>query len=236
MFKRIKAILYAIIGKKVGDAELKHNAAILDGGYEQMLNLLVETKRKVADVATSKHRVLRKRDTAVEQVATLEQQALQFLESGDEERATQALTKKAYVTQQVEAFSTELTNIEEMQVNLEGTTRELESRIENFAAEKEVLKARLTAAQATASVGETMTGISKEALNVGAVVGRLNERADELEAKGDALQELVASGTLEDVFNPNSTPLDRASAQLERSNAVAADLARLKKQLPAKAS
>jgi phage shock protein A len=157
-----------------------------------------------------------------------------FLAAGDEESAKQTLARKAIVDQQVVALDTQAAEIGQRQVTLEANQRELQTRIEGFKAEKEMIKARHAAAKANAQIGETVTGIAKDGREAQKAVGRITEATEQLEARGDALSELIQSGALEDVFNPGQSPLDRQALEMARNESVEADLAKLQKQLPVK--
>lgn len=232
---RLLNIFRAIFGSFLGRAEQKNAGAILDLGYEQMQNMLIQVKQQLANVATSKARIAQLVERNKTQSAELENQARLFLQNNDEPRATEALERKAYVDQQLADLETQLTHVAEQQDELSGNQRELETRIEQFASKKEVTKARIAAGEATAKIGETVTGISKSAMDLGRTVARLEERADMLEARGEGLKELIANGSLDDMFNPGQTPLTRAGLELTRKSNVQADLERLKKELPAHA-
>jgi phage shock protein A len=54
-----------------------------------------------------------------------------------------------------------------------------------------------------------------------------------MQARAGAIEELVESGTLEDVTAGDQTALDRELAQLQASNQVDQELARLKGELGA---
>jgi phage shock protein A len=143
------------------------------------------------------------------------------------------LERKALVAQQLSALLAQESSIAERHSTLEENQRELETRIHAFKAEKEVIKARYAAAEANAQIGETVTGISKNAMSAAKAVGRITEATEELEARGDAISELIQTGSLEDVFNPGQSPLDRRALEMARNEAVEGDLERLRKQIGA---
>lgn len=231
--RRLANLFRAIFSVFLGKAEQKNAGALLDLGYEQMQNMLISVKQDLANVATSKARIQQLLDRNTTEASKLEGIAAQFLQNGDETQATAALQRKAYVTEQQVELKAQLDKIASEQTDLEASQGQLEVRIQQFGATKEVTKARLSAGEAQARIGETVTGISKSAMDLGRTTARLNERADMLEARGQGLKELIANGSLDDMFNPDQTPLSRAGAELTRNAAVAADLERLKKQLPA---
>lgn len=229
--KRLGNIFRAIFSAFLGKAEQKNAGAILDLGYEQLQNMLIEVKRQLANVATSKARIAQLVNRNKDETAKLEGLAKQFLEQGDEAKATEALQRKAYVTEQLGELQAQLDHVASEQKDLEASQGQLETRIEQFASTKELTKARIAAGEAQAKIGETVTGISKSAMDLGRTVARLEERADMLEARGEGLKELIANGSLDDMFNPGQTPLSRAGLELTRTASVTADLERLKKEI-----
>ena len=229
--KRLKMILSAIWSAFLGRKESQYHREILDLSYEQMLDGLTEVKRDLANVTTAKYRIIQLVGKARTESGQLEVNAVRFLQAGDEDGARQTLTRKAMVDQQATELDSQAQSIGNRQLALEQNQKELETRINAFKAEKEMIKARHAAAKATAQIGETVTGIAKDGREATKAVGRITEATEELEARGEALSELIQSGALEDAFNPGQSPLDRRALEMERSEAVDADLARLRKQI-----
>ena len=229
--KRLKLIWNSIWSAFLGRQESKYHREILDLSYEQMLDGLTEVNRSLPDVTTAKHRIIQLVAQAREKSEKLFVDAGRFLEAGNEQSAQQTLARKALVDQQVLELETRAASIAERQVALEANQRELQTRIEGFKAEKEMIKARHAAAKATAQIGETVTGIAKDGREAQKAVGRITEATEQLEARGDALSELIQSGALEDAFNPGQSPLDRQALEMARDDAVQADLEKLRKQI-----
>ncbi len=233
---RLKNILRAVFNAFLGRTEDKYYGELLDLSFEQLQDHLIEAKKGLAGVAQAKHRLLQLQTKNRDEATKYETAAVAFLQAGDEDKAREALAKKAYADQQLSPLQGEIEQVAQKQSALEGTISELELRIQQFMTRKEVLKASHTAAKAQVEIAEQFTGISKDAANVGRTVARLEESTEQLEAKSAGMNELMSSGALDDMITPGSTALDRSASALERSNSVDADLERLKKQLtPAKA-
>ena len=228
---RLGNILRAIWNKMLGRTEDKYYRELLDLSYEDFANMVAQVGTDLAGVAQSKHRLRKLISDAETKAGGYEQSAVKFLETGDEASARAALELKAQLSQQVTEFRSQLALVDERQSELEATKKQLDLEVTKFQSNKEVLKARHTAAQATARAAETVTGISGKAMDVGRTVGRLRESTEQLEARGEGIRELMSKGVLDNMLNPEQTPLDRSVAELERKAAVDDDLARLKKQL-----
>ena len=82
-----------------------------------------------------------------------------------------------------------------------------------FRTQKEVLKAQYTAAQAETTVGESAAGISQTYGDSGAELQRTQDKIAQMQARAGAVDELLASGVLEDVGGDTDdiqTELDEA--------------------------
>ena len=104
-----------------------------------------------------------------------------------------------------------------------------------FRTRKETIKAAYTAAEAETSIGEAVSGISEEMGDVGMAVQRAQDKTEQLQARAGALDELLASGALQDATVPGGR--DDVQSQLDALTAghdVDGELARMKPaQLPA---
>src|SRR6202042_2114369 len=127
----------------------------------------------------------------------------------------------------MEAQRQQLTEQEE---KLEQTLAALQERVNQFRTQKETLKAQYTAANAEASVNESVAGISSTLGDSGAALQRAQDKIANMQARAGALDELLQSGVLEDVGGGDDDiqkELDEAggSADVDR------ELAALKAQI-----
>ena len=99
--------------------------------------------------------------------------------------------------------------------------------------QKEVIKAQYSAAEAQVQVSAAATGVGEEMADVGLAMQRALEKTADMKARADAVSELEAAGTFEDIaqLGPAPDDIDRQLEQLARSNAVDEDLAKLKAEL-----
>src|ERR1043165_7042900 len=131
----------------------------LDYSYEQMLEQLQNVKRGAADVVTSNRRLERQQQKLEQNVVKLETQARQAVGANREDLARQALERKAVAQQQLQDMDTQVKQLEGQQGKLIEAQAPLETRVESFRSQKEVLKAQYSAAEAQVKVGEAATGI-----------------------------------------------------------------------------
>src|SRR5690606_28579701 len=107
----------------------------------------------------------------------------------------------------------------------------LQAKVDAFRTRKETIKATYTAAQAQTRIGEAFSGISEEMGDVGMAIQRAEDKTAQLQARSGAIDELLASGALDD---PTGTSKDDLTAELDRisGNAdVELELERMKAEL-----
>jgi phage shock protein A len=202
----------------------------LDYSYEQMIQQLQNVKRGVADVVTSKKRLELQTQSIEQNVVKLETQARQALAANREDLARQALERKAVAQQQLQGLDTQVQQLAAQQEQLVASQQQLEARIESFRSEKEVIKAQYSAAQAQVKIGEAATGIGKGMNDTGMAIQRARDKTEELQARASAIDELTATGALEDLGD-NRTSLDRELAQISATSQVDDELAKLKAEV-----
>ena len=228
LWQRFRMIFGAKVSKALDRAE--DPTETLDYSYEQQLSLLQNVKRGIADVVTAKKRLQMQQSTLEQSVVKLETQARQALAGGREDLARQALERKSGVQQQLQGLDGQVQQLEEQQERLVANEGELSARIESFRSQKEVMKAQYSAAEAQVRIGEASTGIGGKMADAGAAIERARAKTEEMQARAGAMDELIASGTLED-FTSDKTQLDRELAQMSSSTQVESELAKLKQEV-----
>src|SRR5947208_2882369 len=73
-------------------------------------------------------------------------------------------------------------------------------------------------------------GVADQMADTGAAIQRARDKTEEMQSRADAIDELTASGALED-FTSDQTPLDRELAQMASASQVDDELAKLKKEV-----
>jgi phage shock protein A len=229
IFSRASLIIKSKISALLNRAE--NPTETLDYSYEQMQEQLQNVKRGVADVVTAKKRLELQTQKLEQNVVKLETQARQAVSANREDLARQALEKKAAAQQQLQGLDQQVQQLETQQQQLIESQQTLESRIEAFRSQKEVLKAQYSAAEAQVRIGEAATGIGKKMSDTGLAIERARDKTEELQARASAIDELTASGALEDFTAGDQTQLDRELAQISSSTQVEDELAQLKAEV-----
>jgi phage shock protein A len=231
LIERIVTVIQAKLSKLVGRAEDPRET--LDYSYEKQLEMLQNVKRGVADVVTAKKRLQLQAQKLEQGVVKLDSQAREAMQAGREDLARTALERKVGVQSQLQDLDRRTQELDAQQQKLVENERTLSARIESFRSEKEVIKAQYSAAEAQVRIGEAATGIGDQMQNTGRAIERAREKTEEMEARAGAMDELIASGTLEDVTAGGQTQLDRELAQIASQSKVDEELAKLKTEVGA---
>jgi phage shock protein A len=229
LMSRAATVIRAKFSKLLDRAE--DPGETLDYSYEQQLQLLQNVKRGVADVVTAKKRLQLQTEQLEGSVVKLETQARQALGQGREDLARAALERKSAVQQQLQGLDQQVQGLAAQQEKLVGSEKQLSAKIEAFRSQKEVIKAQYSAAEAQVRIGEAATGIGEQMADTGLAIQRAKDKTEAMTARANAVEELVAAGTLEDFTSGGETQLDRELAQLSSQSEVDSDLQRLKAEL-----
>ena len=203
----------------------------LDYSYQKQLELLTKVRRGVADVATSRKRIELQLQGLQGQADKLAEQARKALTMNREDLAREALSRKSGLEQQVADLKTQHANLQGEEEKLTLASQRLQAKVESFRTRKETIKANYTAAEAQTRIGEAFSGISEEMSDVGLAVQRAEDKTAQLQARSGAIDELLASGALDDVTGSQK---DDITAELERmasTSDVESELARMKAEL-----
>jgi phage shock protein A len=204
----------------------------LDYSYQRQLEMHQKVKRGLLDVATARKRLEMQGEQLQAKATKLHDQAKRAMELGQEDLAREALTRRATIEPELEALRTQHAALQAEEAKLTEASRRLQAHLDALRVRKETIKATYTAAEAQTKIGEALSGISEEMGDIGLAVQRAEDKTATLQARAGAIDELLASGALDDL----STSRDALDAELGRavaSSEVEAELAKLKAELPA---
>lgn len=201
---------------------------ILDYSYEKQREMLQQVRRGVADVATSRKRVELQIQQLQSQQNTLQDQAKKALDLGREDLAREALTRKAGLAGQITELSTQLASLQADEEKLITAQQQLSAKVEAFRTKKETIKANYTAAEAQSRINDAVAGIGDKMGDIGLAMERAEEKTAQLQARAGAVDELLASGGLDDLTAKPGDDIARQLAELSAGHDVEAELAALK--------
>lgn len=185
----------------------------------------------MADVATSRKRLELQLTELQKKSKTYEDQGRKALALGREDLAREALSRRAALQQQVTDLEAQHTQLQGEEEKLTVASQRLQAKVDAFRTKKETIKATYTAAQAQTQIGEAFSGISEEMGDVGMAIQRAEDKTEQLRARAGALDELIASGALDD---PSGLAKDDIQAELDRLSGgsdVELELQRMKAEL-----
>jgi len=229
VMKRVSMIFKAKANKALDRVEDPRET--LDYSYQRQLEMLTQVRRGVADVATSRKRVELQMNTLQQQQKKLDGQARQALGGGREDLAREALSRKSALDGQLSDLQNQYQSLQADEEKLTVASQRLQAKVEAFRTQKETIRATYTAAEAQTRIGEAVSGISEEMGDVGMAVQRAQDKTAQMQARAGAIDELMASGALEDV---SGTPRDDIQAELDQmrgGQSVELELERLKGEL-----
>jgi len=205
----------------------------LDYSYEKQLELLQQVRRGVADVATSRKRLELQAQQLASSSEKLQLQATQALGVGREDLAREALTRRSAVQEQLTDLAGQHASLQGQEDKLTASGQRLQAKVEAFRTRKETLKANYTAAEAQTKMGEAFSGISEEMGDVGLAMQRAEDKTAQMQARAGAIDELLASGALDDASGPARDPIQFELDRMSSQSNVELEMARLKSALPA---
>jgi phage shock protein A len=215
IFSRIRDLLSANINAMLDAAEDPEKMA--DEYLRQLNNELYEAKTSVAAAMADATKLNTKEAQYLAETEQWSNKAEAALRAGNEELAKAALGRKVHAQKLAQQY-TEQSNAQDQQVEqLQQALVQLETRIAEVRAKKELIVAKKNRAQTQEAIQRAARGIG----DLGALdkLDRLEERVDDRLAKADAMAKLEGD-TLESKFR-----------DLERDTEVDAELEELKRKL-----
>ncbi len=224
LMKRVSLIFRSKANKALDRAEDPRET--LDYSYQRQLDLLSKVRRGVADAATSRKRVELQVTQLEQQQAKLQSQAEKALQMDREDLAREALTRKSALNNQISDLRAQHAQLQGEEEKLTLAQQRLQAKVESFRTRKETIKATYTAAEAQTRINEAMSGIGEEMGDVGLAIQRAEDKTANMQARAGAIDELIASGALDDASSINrgddiSRELEAMSSESEVENELA---------------
>ena len=216
IFQRARDILAAKANQALDAAEQPDE--MLDLSYEQMLDRITQVRRALVEITAARKRIELQEQQLQQSMDHLQVQAKAVLAQGNEELAKEALSRRAAGQTQIDDFEAQRQQLTEQEEKMEQTLATLQKRVNDFRSQKEVLKARYTAARAESAVNADAAGISSDMSDSGEALQRAQDKIANMQARAEATDELLQSGVLEDVGGGGT---DEIQAELDQAGAAA---------------
>src|SRR4030081_396551 len=231
VFQRMSSVFQQKVNSALDKAEDPQQA--LDFSYEKQLEALQQVRRNVADVLTSEKRLELQAAQLKQNQSKLQAQAQTALQQGREDLARLALTRGQKAQAQRAALGQQIEKMKDQEQKLELMAQKLQAKVEAFRTQKETIKAQYSAAQASTKIGEAVTGLSEQMADVNLMVERAQNKTTQMQARAAAIDDLVASGTLDQIGTGSTDEIDRQLASGTTKITVDSQLAEMKRQLAA---
>jgi phage shock protein A len=231
VMKRVSLIFRAKANKALDRMEDPRET--LDYSYQQQVEMLTRVRRGVADVATSRKRVELQMNSLQKEVDRRDNQARDALSKGREDLARAALQNKASLQGQLNDLQGQYANLQEQEEKLTLASQRLQSKVDAFRTRKETIKATYTAAEAQTRINEAFSGISEEMGDIGLAIQRAEDKTAQMQARAGAIDELLASGALEDHVGGQQDSIQAELDKLGADHSIEAELAQMKGELSA---
>ena len=229
IMQRIALIFRSKANRALDEAEDPRET--LDYSYVKQQELLQKVRRGLADVATSRKRLELQMQQLDSQSRKLQEQAQQALGQGREDLAREALSRRAALQQQGSDLAAQHANLQAEEEKLTNASQRLTAKIEAFRTKKESLKATYTAAEAQTKINEAFSGISEEMGDVGLAIERAEDKTANMQARAGAVDELIASGALNDPLSGGKDDITRELEAMSSTSNVELELQRMKGEL-----
>ncbi len=206
----------------------------LDYSYQKQLEQLQNLRRAIADVVTNEKRLELQQAQVTTQMAKYEDQARQALAANREDLARMALERRQNLQVQITGFQQQIEQLKAQQEKFVQLEQRLSARVEAFRTQKEMVKAQYGAAQAQVKIQEAATGLSEEMTDVNMAVQRAQDKVLSMQARANAMDQLIEQGTLQEVgqLGPGGGDyVDRQLAQISNQSQIDAQLAAMKQQM-----
>ncbi|MDY6802730.1 MAG: PspA/IM30 family protein [Cyanobacteriota bacterium] len=215
LFDRLWRIIRANINSLVSGAEDPEK--ILEQTVMDMQSDLVQMRQGVAQAIATQKRTEREYERTQSTADEWYRRAQLALQKGQEHLAKEALTRRKSYNETATAMKTQVEQQSEVVERLKQNMRQLENKITEARAKKNMYVARARSAQASEKL-QDLLGNMKTGTAMGAFE-RMEEKVNQLEAKSQAIAEL------------GTDDLEKKFASLEGGNDIDAELEAMKAQM-----
>lgn len=214
--------LSALLGREQDPSE------VLEKSYDRQKQLLQQTRRGAADVATSRRRLELQVQQLEQGADGLRAQAQAAVDAGRDDTARELLGRRAALLSQVADLRPQQELLAGQEEQLQGAVLRLSAKVEAFRGQTQALAAGLSAAEAQTKVTQAIAGVDEELGDVGFALQRARERTESAQARAGALEELAQ------LSGPALSPGDAAQRTLAElsGGGVEDELAALKNHQP----
>jgi phage shock protein A len=156
--------------------------------------MLASVRDALAAIAESRDQLAARIVELRERLESLEAEAREALAGGSRDRARGLLARRQVVASELELLEEQLRATNDQVERLALVEQQIAARIDLLVTRERLLEAREGAAAIQVRVGEALAGLSEEAGDLSPPPAWGEQRAEELEARAAALDELIDPG------------------------------------------
>ena len=225
LFDRLKAAL----GGLFSSAEDPRQATA--SVYQRQVDLLRKLQEALGEVSASKRQLDLQTERLKSKLPELQDQAREALINGREDVARLTLQRRRAAAVELEHLEAQTSEVAQEEQRLALAEQRLAARIEEFRTRQDVISARYTAAEAQVRINEALAGVSEELTSLGLALEQAEAKAEHMQARASAIDELMGAGVLPGAGGSSRDLLDREIAGADEMYAVEGDLEALKRQI-----
>src|SRR3990170_6404061 len=227
------ARLKALFGAKAHQAmeAMEDPRASLDYSLTRLQGSLRQISDSLVEVSTARRSLEGQRGQTQKAIDKADEQARQAIRASREDLATRALERKGLTQERLNRLNGSIASLDAQVESLKTSQANLRQKIELFQARKEELKALYDSSRAQLRVKEAATGMSKDMADAGHAIERAETRIQAMQSRVEAIDDLIAAGSLEDALAPEGDDIDRELASLSRAASIEKELERLKAEV-----
>ena len=194
MIRRILTILRSWV--KVLFASANDPREGLSSGRKGQGELLARVRDARERIETTRANLEREMEYSRGEIPRLREDARRLLQDDREDVARLVLRRRQAAVEHVRFLEEQIAHVDRDAQALAAAEYMLRTEVAASAAHKDVATARFDAAEARVTVSEALSGISDELLDLPSTTGLTDERAEYMQARADAIDELEGLGVL----------------------------------------
>ena len=194
MLRRILNMLLRLVKSLFASApDPRESEKAARHGHEDLLARITDARGRVQTIQLQLEHALA---SSRQEVASLLNEARRLVEIGREDAARLVLHRRQAALERIQSLEGQLARVTLEDQALAGVGERLESAIAVRSTHQHISAVRYDAAAVRATVTEALTGVSEEFSGLLAELSAASERAEYMESRADALDELVEIGVL----------------------------------------
>ena len=194
MIRRILSLLRSLIDALFAPAEDPREGS--STGRRRQAELLGRVRDAKASIEATRTTLEREMEPSREEIKRLRDEARRLLRDDREDVARLVLRRRQAAVEHIRFLEEQIAQIDREAQTLAAIEDKLRTQIAAYSVHKDVASARFDAAEARVTVSEVLSGISDELIELPSTTGLTDERAEYMQARADAIDELVCLGVL----------------------------------------